>query len=135
MRYALAVLVVSFLTHGSSTFGADAGGNYAVWGIGQASCHQFTKAYAQHALQNYTHYLAGYLTAFNTLTDGVYQATGKNTATANLALLNTHCSENPMHSFERAVQSLLIAVKAADQAAAKHKKATWGRPPVDQSGP
>ena len=131
MRHALTIISVSFFAYGAPLLAADSAGNYAVWGIGQASCHQFTTAYAQHAQQDYKHYLAGYLTAFNTLADGVYQATGKNTTTDNLTLLNAHCNENPMHSFERAVQSLLIMAKAAEKGVAKEKTATWGRPPTE----
>ncbi len=135
MRHALTFITASFFAYSAPIFAADSAGNYAVWGIGQASCHQFTTAYAQHTQRDYKHYLAGYLTAFNTLADGVYQATGKNTTVDNLARLNEHCTENPLHSFERAVQSLLLKEKAIEKAAPKEKTATWGRPPAKDPAP
>lgn len=132
---ALAFCLTSTLAHGPRAVAADAHGNYAVWGVGQASCNQFTKAYAKQAFQDYKNYLGGYLTAFNMLADDVYQATGKNNTADNLALLQVHCRGNPMHSFEHAVQSLLAQTQVSRQNSQQEKSVTWGRPPTEQAVP
>lgn len=114
--------------HAGPAVAADAEGNYAVWGVGQASCNQYANAYEQHAVQDYKSYLAGYLTAFNTVREGVYQATGSNTSTENLKLLYEHCRDHRMSSFELAVQALLEQTGAANRKAAEQKALTWGQP-------
>lgn len=93
-----------------SSAAIDAEGNYAVWGIGQASCHQFGKAHAaDDGLAAYKAYLAGYLTAYNALVKDVYQVTGTHSAKDNLTAIAAHCAKNPMDSFERAIQVLIEA--------------------------
>lgn len=101
----------------------DAEGNYAVWGVGQASCHQFGQAYAADDIAAFKAYLAGYLTAYNALAKDVYQATGGNTLKDNLAALAAHCAKNPMDSYERGIQALIeaSAQRETDGAGA------WGR--------
>ena len=135
IRHSLASHLAWILVYGPLASAADVDGNYAVWGVGQASCHQFTQAYAQQATQDYKNYLEGYLTAFNTLADGVYQATGKNTTTDNLTVLQAHCSANPLHSYERAVQSLLAQTRTTLLNTPKGKTVTWGQPPAEQRAP
>jgi len=107
---------------------ADAEGNYAVWGVGQASCNQYVNAYEQQAIRDYRSFLAGYLTAFNTISETGYQATGKNSADENLKALYEHCLVNRMSSFELAIQVLLQQTDAARRKLAKEKTSTWGRP-------
>ena len=103
----------------------DAEGNYAIWGIGQTSCHQFTKAYATDALSDYRSYVAGYLTAFNAMAKDVYQVTGKHTMKDNLSTLQAHCTSNPIDSFERAIQALIETESA--RARDTNAGAAWGR--------
>lgn len=102
-------LAVALLVASASAPAIDVDGNYAVWGVGQASCHQFDKAYAAAELDAYKAYLAGYLTAYNALVKDVFQVTGRNSATDNLAAIHAHCAGNPMDSFERGIQSLIQA--------------------------
>lgn len=101
----------------------DAQGNYVVWGVGQASCHQFDKAYAANDVVAFKAYLAGYLTAYNALVKDVYQATASNDIKVNLAAVQAHCAKNPMDSYERGIQALL-------EASAQRKSdgsGAWGR--------
>ena len=107
---------------------ADEGGNYAVWGIGQASCNQFVKALAADEARDYSTYLAGYLTAFNTVSPGIHSATGRATAADNLGRIADYCADHRMDSFERAIQSMVKEASAATVAAAKESPTTWGRP-------
>lgn len=125
-RWSLVRHVLACALLGASTgVGAiDANGNYAVWGVGQASCHQFELAYAADDLDAFKAYLAGYLTAYNALAQDVYQATGSNTLKDNLAALAAHCAKHPMDSYERGIQTLITtsAQRSPEPAA------TWGRP-------
>jgi hypothetical protein len=105
---------------------ADAQGNYAVWGIGQASCHQFGKAYAAGELDAYKAYLAGYLTAYNATTEGAWQVTGQRNLRDNLGEIAGLCAQSPMDSFERAIQALIA--KGSAERRAEHAGASWGRP-------
>lgn len=113
---------------------ADEQGNYAVWGIGQASCNQFLKARAEDSARDFGTYLAGYLTAVNTLSPGIHSATGRRTATDNLATIAQYCEDHRMDSFERGIQSLVETEGKALQAR-KEAPATWGRPTSASSTP
>ncbi len=104
----------------------DAEGNYAVWGVGQASCHQYSKAYAAGKVDEFKSYLAGYLTAYNAMTKDVYQATGQRSTQDNLAELGKLCAGNPMDSYERAIQALIA--KGATEQRDTNADAAWGRP-------
>ncbi len=107
---------------------ADAAGNYAVWGIGQASCNQFVNAVEGGDFGKFGHYLAGYLTAVNTVKAGVYRI-GESVSTENsLAALKAHCADHRMDSFERAIQALLQTPEEAPEGGAMQPGATWGRP-------
>jgi len=104
----------------------DAEGNYAVWGIGQASCHQYSKAYAAGEVDEFKSYLAGYLTAYNAMTKDVFRATGERSAQDNLAELGKLCAGNPMDSYERAIQALIA--KGTTEQRDANAGAAWGRP-------
>lgn len=105
---------------------ADAAGNYVVWGVGQASCNQFVNAVDASDAGNFGHYLAGYLTAINTATEGVHLIKGGQSVQDHLAALRTYCADHRMDSFERAIQALLSAEAAAPTGA--EANAGWGRP-------
>jgi len=128
-----ACLIVCALSAGAEA--ADEGGNYAVWGIGQASCNQFVKALAADTARDYGTYLAGYLTAFNTISPGVHSATGRATAADNLKRIADYCADHRMDSFERAIQSVVKDASAATVASAKESPSTWGRPAAPPAQP
>lgn len=104
---------------------ADAEGNYAVWGVGRASCHQFDKAFKAGQVDAYKAFLAGYLTAYNVVTRDIYQATGQRTLQENLAELDALCAQSPMESYERAIQALIAKTATAD--AERKPAGAWGR--------
>jgi len=103
----------------------DVEGNYAVWGVGQASCHQYSQAYASGKVDDFKSYLAGYLTAYNAMTKDVYQATGQRSMQDNLAELGKLCAGNPMDSFERGIQALIA--KGTSEQRDTNAAAAWGR--------
>ncbi|MBM4227854.1 MAG: hypothetical protein FJ164_08930 [Gammaproteobacteria bacterium] len=110
----------------------DEAGNYAVWGIGQASCNQFVKAAESDATEDFGHYLAGYLTAINTVTAGVHRIGEGQSTKDGLATLQKYCVDHRMDSFERALQAVLRTEGEAGAGSKSAPDATWGRPPSPQ---
>lgn len=95
-------LVLVFFSH--TVNAADPSGNYAIWGLGQSSCFQFSKAVAKEDTGRYRDYLMGYLTAFNTLSENTYSISGK----AKLSEINEwiadYCGSHQIESYNRAIQ-------------------------------
>ncbi len=87
-----------------SVSAADGAGNYAIWGVGQSSCFQFTKAIAKDDTEAYRNYLMGYLTAFNTLSESTYNVTGKAKLSEVSEWLEGYCDLHQIESFNRAIQ-------------------------------
>ncbi|MGR8949416.1 MAG: hypothetical protein ACU84Q_15330 [Gammaproteobacteria bacterium] len=83
---------------------ADAAGNYAIWGVGQSSCHQFTKSIAKGDTSAYDNYLMGYLTAFNTLSENTYNISGKTKLSEITEWIEGYCDLHQIESFNRAIQ-------------------------------
>lgn len=104
----LLTLSISIPTYTSQA--ADAEGNYAIWGEGSLSCHQFTKSRAAKTEDHLKAYLRGYLTAYNTLTADTYSITGKMNMPQALSWLDEYCDEKSIDSFDRAIQMLLTDV-------------------------
>ena len=86
------------------------------------------QAYEQDAIQDYKSFLAGYLTAYNTVTNDTYQATGQNALGDNLKLLHEHCAGHRLDSFERAIQALLTTTHDQRHHGAQGQAQGWGRP-------
>jgi hypothetical protein len=129
MNPKLSAVGLALLITAPHVFGADASGNYAVWGVGQASCNQFATAYEAQSFNDYKHYLSGYLTAFNTVAEGVYQGTRDNSLDDNLRAIHEYCETHRMDSFERAIQGLLTQIGGED-GAKPEESVRWGRPPA-----
>ena len=98
----LSFLVIFFTNPPASA--ADAGGNYAIWGVGQTSCHKFVKARENEDARQYKDYLMGYLTAFNTLSEDTYNISGKTKLGEIEQWLAEYCGLHQIESFNRAIQ-------------------------------
>ena len=122
------LLVLSVLAGIPTSHAADAAGNYAIWGLGQTSCNQFVKASGQDQLADYKHFVAGYLSAINRVSPGVYRATGDRTMPQNVAALLDYCNQHRMDSFDQALQGLLNSA-AREQGAGT---SAWGRVPASK---
>ena len=93
-----------------ATEAADSAGNYAIWGAGGRSCHQFLNAAVGSAdLATFGDYLMGYLTAANTIAPDTYDAVGGDSLEVTLASLKEYCAGHKIESFERALSQLLDA--------------------------
>lgn len=101
---AVPLLMAVSLFISMSTLAADAGGNYAIWGVGQSSCHKFLKSREADESRQYKDYLMGYLTAFNTLSDDTYNISGKTKLGEIEQWLAGYCDLHQIESFNRAIQ-------------------------------
>ncbi len=119
---------------------ADAGGNYAIWGAGSRSCHQFTSTRANPGdAAAFDHFLMGYLTAYGALAPDTYSIAGPLSLEKSLAWLGDYCAANQMDSFERAI-SQFVAVQHETRLRAPPGAASsgWGRalpPPPPEAAP
>ena len=114
---------------------ADADGNYAIWGVGRASCHQYVKSDNATADERYKTFLMGYLTAVNTLTSETYNITGSRPLDAALVWLTDYCGDHQMDSFDRAVQQLVDAGFDERQRVPPGRERGWGRAATPATGP
>ncbi len=111
-----------------NTLAADKAGNYAIWGLGGSSCFAFLKAQDAQKVDAYRTYLMGYLTAFNTLSEDTYSATGAQPLPVSIRSLRRYCAEHQMDSFDRAIQQTLGAIYSSRQRESPGSKQPWGRP-------
>lgn len=89
--------------------GADGDGQFAVKGIGIETCTQFTKGYQERSQGAFVFagWVDGYVTAFNRLQSGTFDAVPWQSTDILLALINNHCQQNPQDRLFNVVQSLL----------------------------
>ena len=105
MRHLIsAVYLITISVFVQSAHAADSAGNYAIWGLGQSSCFQYTKAIAKEDDGRYRDYLMGYLTAFNTLSDDTYNVAGETKLGEISEWIANYCDMHQIESFNRAIQ-------------------------------
>ena len=86
---------------------SDAQGNHVALGFGLESCQTFLQARSNSLDLPYRHWLTGYLTAVNKLTKNTVDMRGTTNIDGMLWLLEQYCMKHPLHSFSRAVESLV----------------------------
>ena len=128
---ALATILLQLFV--GSVWGADGDGNYAIWGLGRDSCHRFVQSTESDARKHYEMFVMGYLTAFNTLREDTYSATGERTLQVSLDWLREYCANNQMESFDRAIQQLLTATYDSRDQIPPGKQHRWGRATLKSS--
>jgi len=86
--------------------GRDAQGNYVALGFGLEACQTFLQARGNGLDMPYRHWLTGYLTAVNKLTNNTVDIRGTTDTDGMLGLLEQYCIKHPLHSFSSAVEFL-----------------------------
>jgi hypothetical protein len=86
---------------------SDVKGNYVALGFGSESCQTFLQARSNGLDLPYRHWLTGYLTAVNKLTKDTVDMRGTTDIDGMLWLLEQDCLKHPLHSFSRAMASLV----------------------------
>ena len=109
---------------------ADAAGNYAIWGAGGRSCHQFQRSATDlQARAPFKDFLMGYLTAYNALATMTYNALGDMTLEDAVGWLDTYCAAHQLDSFDRALGQMLRE-RHESRTQASNAAGGWGRPPA-----
>ena len=125
VKRAFGLLLLLYVAPGIS---ADGSGNYAIWGAGSRSCNQFQRALPDDsAIAAFREYLMGYLTAYNTLAENTYKATGAMSLEDALAWLDAYCDAHKIDSFERAITQLVITQHESRQRQSPRSRHGWGR--------
>lgn len=137
MKFHFALLCAALGVTSLPATGADAQGNYAIWGAGGRSCNQFARAAGDTAqMASFRDYMMGYLTAVNTLSPDTYDAVGGESLETAIGWLGEYCDEHRMDSFERALGQLVVARHAERNrmppGAASHG---WGASPAPTATP
>ena len=85
----------------------DDNGNFAIWGIGSKSCHNYNISRNTDEERRYKDYIMGYLTAFNVQMPDTYRIAGKMNINEILAWLDDYCSLKPILSFEQSLEDFV----------------------------
>jgi len=125
LRWTLVLQIITF-----PAAAADAAGNYAIWGVGRSSCHQYLQSPGNDAHDRYKVFVMGYLTAFNTLQEDTYNATGAQPLGESLVWLSDYCKTHQMESFNRAIQQMLSTLYESRQRVPPGRERGWGRTTV-----
>lgn len=107
----------------------DDSGNYAIWGQGSRSCHQFLKTVDEPEKKRYQDYTMGYLTAYNMLSEDTYSITGKVPLPQFIERLRLHCEGNQLDSFDRALKIVIAQQHDARLKTPTGNDKGWGRAP------
>ena len=81
-----------------------------VRGFGLNSCGSFVEAQRSDKMASlmYGNWLAGYLTAINRTTPGIYDIVNKVDHSGLMQWIENYCNQNPLKSFSDAVETLVI---------------------------
>ncbi|MBM2830204.1 MAG: peptidoglycan binding protein [Gammaproteobacteria bacterium] len=96
------LMLVSFASHAT-----DNKGNYAIWGVGNRSCHGYLQARAANDFDKFKDYLMGFLTAYNVMTPETYSISGGKNLDEVLIWFDDHCELQPTISFEQAITDFI----------------------------
>lgn len=111
-----------------AAWAADAAGNYAIWGAGSRSCHQYQRSASDvQARAPFKDFLMGYLTAYNNLAALTYNAIGDMSLEAALGWLDGYCDQHKLDSFDRALGQMLLE-RHDSRTQTSNPSGGWGRP-------
>ncbi len=107
VKFSLLCSFFSLLTLSGAVHATDSAGNYAIWGVGNSTCHSYNKARKAGEDDKYKDFLMGYLTAYNTLTEDTYRITGMTNMTTLLETFDQKCKTAPVSSFELVLKEVI----------------------------
>jgi hypothetical protein len=103
-RYTLCA--AALLAASAASDAADSDSHYLIRGIGQSSCNSYNKARAADS-DSYSHYINGYLTAYNAFAPDTYDITPGMDADAIIAWMDSYCADKQTSSFADAMSHLV----------------------------
>lgn len=104
----LFLIPLSLFLFSPNGYSIDIDGNFAVWGKGSKSCHNFNIARNTEKENAFKHYLMGYLTASNVQMADTYKVAGEMNLHNIMDWLENHCETHPVIAFEKALGSFII---------------------------
>ncbi|MCS3902722.1 hypothetical protein J2T55_000726 [Methylohalomonas lacus] len=126
MRFRILLTAVVSVLFSSSLYAADAEGNYAIWGMGNASCHSYNKAREKDGTDEFRYYIMGYLTAYNVHQSETYSISNLQEMPDIMAWFDDFCTNNAVHSFESALANF-ISEHYEDRKKTLRQKNPYGR--------
>ena len=108
IKFSTRLLVLTFLiATNPSSHAADDTGQYLTMGLGNLSCKSFLNEDEEGAAY-YLSWLAGYMTAYNHLSEDTYSIVGKTKTIEQIeSWLRDYCTINGDKTFESAIRNLL----------------------------
>ncbi|MCH8845847.1 MAG: hypothetical protein IIC11_03790 [Proteobacteria bacterium] len=91
-----------------SSQATDKDGNFAIWGKGNKSCHNYNISRNTDEEQRFKDYIMGFLTAFNVQMPETYRVSGNMNLDEILAWLDDYCQLKPVISFEQSLSDFII---------------------------
>ncbi len=91
-----------------SSLATDKDGNFAIWGKGNKSCHNYNISRNTDEEQRFKDYIMGFLTAFNVQMPETYRVSGHMTLDEILTWLDDYCQLKPIISFEQSLADFII---------------------------
>lgn len=120
-----AILTMTLWLTGSAQ-AADSQGNYAVWGMGNQSCHAYNKAREKGNTEDFKYYLMGFLTAYNVHQQETYSISSATPMPEIMDWLDEFCDSHQVHSFENAINNF-ISEHYKDRMKAAPSSSNYGR--------
>jgi len=110
MRFSAVAIVTAAGLLSGAIQAADRDGNYAVWGMGNLSCHAYNNARASddtEAFDNadtFRFYVMGYLTAYNVHQSETYSISAEQQMPDIMGWFDEYCDSHAVDSFENALK-------------------------------
>lgn len=100
--------IIFLLFYVTAGVAADKKGNYAIWGVGNKSCHSYNLARAANEDNKYKDYIMGYFTAYNHEAVDTYSISRDMNLDAILSWIDEQCEMKPIVSFEEALTTFIL---------------------------
>ena len=100
-------MVVLFLLS-ETLLAVDSSGNYAIWGVGNKSCHRYNLSRANDDDAKYRDYIMGYFTAYNHQAENTYSISARMNLEEIMTELDEECELKPIISFDEALINFII---------------------------
>jgi len=85
----------------------DSNGHFAIWGVGNKSCHNYNISRNTDEEQRYKDYIMGFFTAFNIQMPDTYRIAGHMNLEEILVWLDDYCEEKPILAFEQSLAEFI----------------------------
>lgn len=108
-------LILALAALGAPAAAHDAKGNFAVDGVGNRTCKQFTQALSgnQKLAVAFAGWTDGFMSATNALSPDTFDLTPWETVEVILAKMKTYCTANPEEIYVKALAKLIATLRPA----------------------